>query len=46
MRFPAGKVVATYSHTDEQVRKIARFALLTGALCGSVVTYVLFQIGR
>lgn len=46
MRFPSGKVVATYSHTDDQVQKIARFALLTGAACGSIVTYVLCQLGR
>ena len=37
MRFPAGRTVATYSHTDDQVRFIARFSLLTGCLIGGIL---------
>lgn len=37
MRFPPSKVVATYSHTDDQVRFLVRFSLLTGCLIGGIV---------
>lgn len=43
MRFPAGKVVATYSYTDDQVRFISRTFLLLGCLMGGMVVGVIMQ---
>lgn len=43
MRFPSGKDVATYSHTDEQVRFIARFSLLTGCAIGGILVGVIMS---
>lgn len=44
MRFPAGRVVATYSYTDDHVRSIVRYTLILGALCGSVVTSFILSV--
>lgn len=43
MRFPVGKEVATYSHTDDQVRFIARFSLLTGCVIGGIFVGVVMS---
>lgn len=37
MRFPQNKVVATYSHTDDQVRFLVKFSLLTGCGIGGII---------
>lgn len=36
MRFPSGKVVATYSHTDNQVRFLVKFSLFSGIVMGFI----------
>ena len=44
MRFPSGKIIASYSHTDAQVAFLVRFSLLTGCLCGGIVVGVLMSV--
>lgn len=44
MRFPSGKIVATYSYTDDHVRFMSRFFLLLGCLMGGTVVGVLMHI--
>lgn len=37
MQYRANRECETYSHTDNQVRFIARFCLLTGCVCGGII---------
>lgn len=44
MRYPKHKLIATYSHTDEQVQFLVRFSLLTGCIVGGIITGALLHI--
>jgi hypothetical protein len=43
MRIEAGKYIASYSHTDSEVRFLLRFSLLTGCIVGGMVVGMLMS---
>ena len=46
MRMGNNRYIAVYSYTDDHVRFIARFSLLTGCLIGGIIMGVITSIYR